>query len=178
MTLLPMVADLEEDGSRKVYVVDELENSMHSLLTSRLLGGQTRGSPIVTKKQPREYSRPRNRRPLKDAVYFVCEGETEEKYIRSSNPKGSAPILPRLGNVQFPYLISFLRPLEAAGAYPVMSRPQNKQLPRVGRRAVKLVGISFKPTQSLHTQGLERHMPIMIRMRPSLERTCRQPKLL
>lgn len=88
-----MVADLEEDGSRKVYVVDELENSMHSLLTSRLLGGQTRSSPIVTKKQPREYSRPRNRRPLKDAVYFVCEGETEEKYIRSSNPKGSAGLL-------------------------------------------------------------------------------------
>ena len=53
-----MMADLEEDGSRKVYVVDELENSMHSLLTSRLLGGQTRGSPIVTKKQPREHSRP------------------------------------------------------------------------------------------------------------------------
>ena len=37
----------------------------------------------MTKKQPREHSRPRNRRPLKDAVYFVCEGETEEKYIRA-----------------------------------------------------------------------------------------------
>ena len=51
MTLLPMVADLEEDGSRKVYVVDELENSMHSLLTSRLLGGALASSTPASRWQ-------------------------------------------------------------------------------------------------------------------------------
>ena len=37
MTLLPMLAELEDPKSRRVYVVDELENSMHSLLTGRFL---------------------------------------------------------------------------------------------------------------------------------------------
>ena len=51
MTLLPMMADLEEDGSRKVYGVDELENSMHSLLTSRLLGGALASSTPASRWQ-------------------------------------------------------------------------------------------------------------------------------
>ena len=40
----------------------------------------------MTKKQPREHSRPRNRRPLKDAVYFVCEGEEEKLMVHAASP--------------------------------------------------------------------------------------------
>ena len=40
----------------------------------------------MTKKQPREQSRPRNRRPLKDAVYFVCEGEEEKLMVHAASP--------------------------------------------------------------------------------------------
>ena len=40
----------------------------------------------MTKKLPREHSRPRNRRPLKHAVYFVCEGEEEKLMVHAASP--------------------------------------------------------------------------------------------
>ena len=40
----------------------------------------------MTKEQPREHSRPRNRRPLKHAVHFVCEGEEEKLMVHAASP--------------------------------------------------------------------------------------------
>ena len=40
----------------------------------------------MTKKQPREHSRPRNRRPLKEVVHFVCEGEEEKLMVHAASP--------------------------------------------------------------------------------------------
>ena len=40
----------------------------------------------MTKEQPREHSRPRNWRPLKEVVHFVCEGEEEKLMVHAASP--------------------------------------------------------------------------------------------
>ena len=40
----------------------------------------------MTTELPMEHSRPRNRRALKDEVYFVCEGEEEKLMVHAASP--------------------------------------------------------------------------------------------
>ncbi|MRS12989.1 MAG: ATP-binding protein [Actinobacteria bacterium] len=49
--LLPAFCDIEESGSRRVYVVDELDRSLHSLLTRQLLGSFLDSCSATTRAQ-------------------------------------------------------------------------------------------------------------------------------